>query len=64
MTNAEIKIDNKGIMTITVDVNKEFGTSASGKTVTIATTRGNKGVGSNKAGQEVFVGLNVYHYPE
>ena len=64
MTNAKIEINSKGIMTITVDVNKEQGMSASGKTCTIATTRGNKGVGSNKAGQEVFVGLNVYHYPE
>ncbi len=56
MKNVQITTDKKGIMTITVDTNKEFGLSKSGKTVIVATTGGNKEVDG------IFVGLNVYRY--
>ena len=58
MKNVQITTDKKGIMTIEVDTNKEFGLSKSGKTNTIATTQGNKEVDG------VFVGLNVYRYAD
>jgi len=58
MKNATIAIDKKGIMTITVDTNKEFGPSKSGKTTCVASTEGNVREGN------VFVGLNVYKYAD
>lgn len=59
MKNVDIKINKKTEeMTIKVDLKKEFGKSASGKTIIVATTSGNQSVG------EVVVGLNVYKYPE
>lgn len=53
----EIK-DNKLI--IEIDLTKEFGLSKSGKTITIASTRGNKRI----EGTDAVIGLNVYKYPE
>ena len=53
----EVK-DNKLI--IEIDLTKEFGLSKSGKTVTIASTRGNKKI----EGTDAVIGLNVYKYPE
>lgn len=58
MKNVKITTDEKGIMTIIVDTNKEQGLSKSGKTMIIATTGGNKEV------EGVYVGLNVYSYPK
>lgn len=56
-----VTITTKGTkMTIVVDTSKDFGLSKSGKTVSIASTQGNKQV--EESG--VFVGLNVYKYPE
>lgn len=55
MKNIETKISDKNILTITVDLNKEFGQSASGKSTIIATTAGNQEV---KDGMKF--GLNVY----
>jgi len=43
-------------LTITVDLSKEQGRSASGKTMIIATTSGNKPVPDSDA----TIGLNVY----
>jgi hypothetical protein len=40
MKNVEMKLEGD-ILTIKVDVTKEFGPSASGKTIIIATTEGN-----------------------
>lgn len=56
--NVTIVTDKKGIMTITIDTNKDFGASKSGKTTIIASTEGNKREG------DVFVGLNVYKYAD
>lgn len=58
MKNVKTKLE-KGILTITVDTKKEFGPSKSGKTISIATTSGNVEVEEG-----IFVGLNVYRYPE
>jgi hypothetical protein len=51
----EVK-DNKLI--IEIDLTKEFGLSKSGKTLTIASTRGNQKI----EGTDAVIGLNVYKY--
>ena len=53
----EIK-DNKLI--IEIDLTMEFGLSKSGKTITIASTRGNQKI----EGTDAVIGLNIYKYPE
>lgn len=60
MDNVQIELkDNKAI--ITIDLSKEFGSSKSGKTIVVATTRGNIPI----PGAENFrLGLNCYRYPE
>jgi hypothetical protein len=55
MKNVEMKIAGN-ILTITVDLTKEFGPSSSGKTIIIASTEGNVSVPE----REEKVGLNVY----
>jgi len=56
MKNIEMKLDGD-ILTIKVDVTKEFGPSASGKTIIIASTEGNISI-PEKDG--IKIGLNVY----
>ena len=59
MQNVKYEVkDNKLI--IEIDLTKEFGPSKSGKTITIASTRGNQKI----EGTDVVIGLNVYKYPE
>jgi hypothetical protein len=60
MDNVLIEVkDNKAI--ITIDLSKDYGASKSGKTIVIATTRGNVPI----PGAETFrIGLNCYKYPE
>ena len=55
MKNVEMSISGN-ILTITVDLSKEFGPSSSGKTTIIASTEGNISVPD----REEKVGLNVY----
>ncbi|HUO65322.1 MAG TPA: hypothetical protein VMT97_16525 [Terriglobales bacterium] len=55
MKNVEMSISGN-ILTITVDLSKEFGPSSSGKTIIIASTEGNISVPD----REEKVGLNVY----
>ncbi|HZE35959.1 MAG TPA: hypothetical protein VE482_05630 [Candidatus Eisenbacteria bacterium] len=55
MKNVEMSITGN-ILTITVDLTKEFGPSSSGKTTIIASTEGNVTVPD----REEKVGLNVY----
>ena len=55
MKNVEMSILGS-ILTITVDLSKEFGPSSSGKTIIIASTEGNVAVPD----REEKVGLNVY----
>jgi hypothetical protein len=57
--NCEINVENN-ILTVKVDLTKDFGKSASGKTNIIATTEGNISVPGNES---VKIGLNVYKYP-
>jgi len=55
MKNVEMTVTGN-ILTITVDLTKEFGPSSSGKTIIIASTEGNVSVPE----REEKVGLNVY----
>jgi len=56
MKNVEMKLE-ENILTIKVDLTKEFGPSASGKTIIIASTEGNIAVDGH---EEAKIGLNVY----
>ena len=56
MKNVEMTVD-QNILTIKVDLTKEFGPSSSGKTIIIATTEGNVSV---PGAEEKKIGLNVY----
>jgi len=55
MKNVELKVEGH-MLTIRVDLTKDFGASASGKTTIVASTEGNVDVPDH----EVKVGLNVY----
>ncbi len=56
MKNIEMAVDGD-ILTIKVDLSKEFGLSSSGKTIIIASTEGNQSVPGNEG---IKIGLNVY----
>ena len=56
MKNVDMKLDGN-ILTIKVDLTKEFGLSASGKTIIIASTEGNQPVPGK---EEAKIGLNIY----
>jgi hypothetical protein len=56
MKNVEMKTEG-GILTIKVDLGKEFGPSSSGKTIIIASTEGNVAIEGH---EEIKIGLNVY----
>ncbi|MBE3584864.1 MAG: hypothetical protein IMW94_01580 [Thermoanaerobacter sp.] len=56
MKNVEMTVDG-AILTIRVDLGKEFGPSSSGKTIIIATTEGNVPIPGR---ENIKVGLNVY----
>ncbi|HJJ48192.1 MAG TPA: hypothetical protein O0X39_04255 [Methanocorpusculum sp.] len=58
MKNVKTSVDENGILTIKIDLNKEFGPSKSGKTITIGSTLGNKPV--SRKYPEIRVGVNVY----
>ena len=59
MKNCDMKLDGN-ILTITVDILKEFGNSASGKSIIIASTEGNVSIPDN---EEIKIGLNIYRKP-
>lgn len=46
------------ILTVEIDLSKDFGPSASGKTIIVASSEGNKDIG------EVKLGINAYKYPD
>ena len=56
MKNVEMKVESN-ILTIKVDLTKEFGPSSSGKTIIIGSTEGNVAIPGK---EEVKLGLNVY----
>ena len=60
MDNVGMKVV-KNKLVIIIDLNKDHGPSKSGKTIGIASTRGNKEIEGHKG---VFIGLNVYKYKE
>jgi hypothetical protein len=55
MKNVQMRVDGN-LLTITVDLSKEFGPSSSGKTIIIASTEGNVTIPE----REEKIGLNVY----
>ena len=55
MKNVDMTIEGT-ILTIKVDLSKEFGPSASGKTIILASAEGNVTI----PGREEKIGLNVY----
>lgn len=56
MKNCEMKL-NGSILTITVDISKEFGVSSSGKSIIIGSTEGNVSIPEK---DNIKIGLNVY----
>jgi hypothetical protein len=56
MKNVELTVDNN-ILTVKIDLTKEFGPSASGKTTIIATTEGNVSI---PGAEDKKIGVNVY----
>jgi hypothetical protein len=59
MKNVEMSVEGN-ILTIKVDLSKEFGPSASGKTIIIASTEGNVSV---EGAEDKKIGLNIYKKP-
>ena len=59
MKNCEMTVEGN-ILTIKVDMSKDFGPSSSGKTVIIASSEGNQTI----PGTEAKIGLNIYKYPD
>lgn len=55
MKNVEMHVEGT-ILTIKVDLSKDFGLSGSGKNIIIASTEGNVGL----ANRDEKIGLNVY----
>jgi hypothetical protein len=60
MKNVELQVEGE-VLVIKVDLAKEFGPSASGKTIIIATTEGNQTVPGH---EQMKIGLNVYKKPK
>ncbi len=56
MKNVDMKVDGQTLI-LKVNLNEEFGPSASGKTIIIASSEGNVSVPGSK---DIKVGLNVY----
>jgi hypothetical protein len=56
MKNVDMKIEGS-ILTIKVDISKDFGESKSGKSITIASTEGNVSIPDN---EDIKIGLNIY----
>jgi len=55
MKNVDLKVEGN-ILTIRVDLSKEYGPSSSGKTIIVASTEGNVSVPE----RDEKIGLNVY----
>ncbi|KDE55884.1 hypothetical protein [Methanoculleus sp. MH98A] len=56
MKNVDMTVEGS-VLTIRVDLEKEFGASKSGKSITIASTEGNVAVPEH---EEIKIGLNIY----
>jgi len=55
MKNVEMSVEGT-MLTIRVDLSKEFGPSSTGKTIIIASTEGNVGIPN----RQEKIGLNIY----
>ena len=55
--NVDYKIE-KDTLTIIIDLTREFGESKSGKSIIIASTRGNKKV--NYKDEKIAIAVNIY----
>ena len=61
MKNITASVDADGILTLKIDTKARLGESASGKSVTVASTLGNKGKESIPGLPDgVFLGVNCY----
>jgi len=56
MKNVQMRVEGNKLI-IEVELDKQFGLSSSGKSITVASTSGNVGVPGH---DEIKVGLNVY----
>lgn len=56
MKNCDMKVTGN-VLTITVDISKDFGKSSSGKSVIIASTEGNVTIPET---DDIKIGLNIY----
>ncbi|MBE0521767.1 MAG: hypothetical protein IBX39_05805 [Candidatus Methanoperedenaceae archaeon] len=56
MKNVDITIDGD-LLTIKVDLSRDFGPSSSGKTIIIASSEGNQSLPGR---EDIKIGLNVY----
>lgn len=59
MKNVDMKLEGN-ILTIKVDITKEYGMSSSGKSLIIASTEGNVSIPEE---DEIKIGLNIYRKP-
>jgi hypothetical protein len=59
MQNVTMKREGKSKLVIEIDLSKDLGPSASGKTIMVATTRGNAPVPETS---DCFVGINCFRY--
>lgn len=59
--NIAYTVDEKGILTLRIDLNLDLGPSASGKTRIIGSSEGNQKI---DGGNGAIVGLNLYRKPE
>ena len=56
-----------GILTLKIDTTKDIGPSASGKTIMIASSGGNKKINvcdETSGDNFIMLGLNLYRYPQ
>ena len=56
MKNVSLRVEGNKLI-IEVELDKQFGLSSSGKSITVASTSGNVGVPGH---EDIKVGLNVY----
>ena len=56
MENCEMKL-NGNILTIIVDISKDFGVSSSGKSIIIGSTEGNISIPEK---EDIKIGVNIY----
>ena len=56
MKNIEMTVDGN-ILTMKIDISKDYGESKSGKSITIASTEGNISLPEH---EDIKIGLNIY----